>query len=264
MATTIDIPEASTSFRQTLLAAGFDEAAGQWRRGPVAARLEEDWLVFQLPASIAPGHWQPLSLGQPGLWKPSSADEFVFEIPLSLLATVPDDLDDDEYESSANGRVASQLADWAVATLDPAAPIDWHAPEKARVQSWLPSQSLVIQQNSLVRQIVLVCDSWRLALRCVLVPELSASLSPARRAWIEKTLATAQCRWRMTRLGFGGTQQKPTIEAEIDLTACPVVLASQLVLSGREALEAVARRVLPTLSVLCDPAVPCETWESLF
>ena len=202
-----------------------------------------------------------LSLGQAGLWKPVSAEYYAFDLPTSLLGSVPEELDDDQ--GGVNGRAASALADWAVATLDPATSTEhWSAPSEDQVRGWLPSHTLAIQQGTLVRQIVPVCQAGRLALRCVLVPEVSAALSNPRRMRIEKTLAAAQNQWRMTRLGFGGTAGKPTIEAEIDLTACPLGLASHLTRAGRTALEMVSRHQLPTLDALCDPTVHCATWES--
>jgi hypothetical protein len=264
MSTANEIPAApSQAPRQALLAAGFYEEAGRLRRGPLAARLQRDWLIFQVVEGPSTRHLGLLSLGYPGLWKPASPDEYLFELPASLITTAEGELADED-EPARSRRAASQLADWAAATLDAAAPTDWHAPDEALVRTWLASQALTIQQGPLVRQIDLVCQPRRLALRSVLVPEVSASLSAARRAWIEKTLSAAQAQWRMTRLGFGGVVGKPTIEAEIDLTACPLALVGQLSLAAREALEAVSRHLLPTLSVLCDPTVCCETWETLF
>jgi hypothetical protein len=264
MATAMEPPTAPwQAQRRALLAAGFCDEADRLRRGLLAARLERDWLIFEIAAGAATRHLGLLSLGQPGLWKPSTAGDFVFELPASLLAMAQDELGDDDG-LEAEGSVTALLADWAMITLDPAASTDWHAPDEALVRSWLPSESMVIQQGPLLRKFDLVCQPGRFALRSVLVAEVSAALSTARRAWIEKTLAAAQAQWRMARFGFGGIVGQPTIEVEVDLSVCPKALARELLHTARSVLEVVIRHLLPTLDILCDPAVHCETWETLF
>ena len=188
-------------------------------------------------------------------------DTHAFELPASILMGADADPDDDDLPDS---RTAERWGDWAVATLDGSAPEGWQAPDEATVRSWLPAEALTIQCGPLVRQIDLVHQPSRLALRTVLVPGMTGPLSAARCAWTEKTLLAAQGQWRMVRLGFGGKVGKTTIEAECDLSGCPAALCQDLLLTALAALEQVSRQLLPTFTVLTDSNVLCDTWESSF
>ena len=249
----------SQAVSAALEAAGFTRrGTGPLRRGPLTATCQDGWLAFE-PFDVDTLHLPQLSLGKGGLWKPRGLDAYAFEVPLAALGAADVCLDD---EDGAGEQVVEDVAAWCEATLvgEPAA--DWVSPDEDAVSAWLPAEARAVRQGALVRRIELICSPRRLALRAVLVSEVPASLSAARRTWIERKLLFAQRQWRLVRLGFDcGTIDKPAIAAEADLTGCPTAICRELLLASVSALQQVGAHELLTLSVLCDHSVACQAWE---
>lgn len=255
MTMTLSNPSIQTS-PEAFLAAGFEHVgANHYRRGSLAARLDGDWLVFD--ASGAETYHLPrLSLGQLGLWKPQGASGYVFEIPQRAVAAA-----EIEPDAEDGDGIVATLAAWADATLWGTAPQGWQPPAEGDVRSWLPAAALAIQRGPLARQIEVVCEPARWALRSTLVSDVSGQLSAARRASIERQLHFVQRHWRLVRLGFGGSAERPSIAAEVDLTGCPGALARELAAMALAALRQVVGHELLSLVTLANPRATCGAWE---
>jgi hypothetical protein len=109
-----------------------------------------------------------------------------------------------------------------------------------------------------------VNDRRRLAVRFPLVYQTSGQLSAARRSWLQATLAEAQNRWMMARVGYRSAdsdQAMPAICAELDLTGAPEAALECLLKTGVDGLRWVVSWLLWPVGFLSDPSVACSVWE---
>jgi len=205
--------------------------------------------------------WGPL--GKPGLWKTVVAEKAgrarrEFHLPLAALEDA-DAWPDDRQEADDPLRAC---LDWAAATVEGVVPDGWTSPPRGQVEAWIPSGGLVVRSGPLLCQGSLLHEPRRLALSFRLVGELSAEITPARRAWLGCVLADAQSRWRMVRIGMEGAPDRPEVRAEVDWTGAPHGVLEALVPIGLDALRWVVAWSLWSVTFLSDARVTCRAWEA--
>jgi hypothetical protein len=258
----------------SLEACGFRRArrGAGYRRNGLRVTLGHRWLTVQAKAApsgdpAAEQRVEPLGapgLGAPGLWKTvvvgrRGRRKREFHLPLSVLADGEAWAEDGEEAPSP----LQTCLDWAAATLGGEVPPGWVCPPRAEVESWVPPRSLAIQSGPLLRHGTIVCDPSRLALSYPLAGGVPDDLSPARRELLGRVLADAESRWRMVRVGWDGSQDRPAIRAEVDFTGAPKEVLEGLVRAGVDAIRWVVSWSLWSVALLCDTRVACRAWEGL-
>jgi len=224
------------------------------------------WVTVRakVPRNVGPEPptlWGPL--GRPGLWKTVVAEKpgrarREFHLPLAAIeAADPWPGDRDEPEDPLRACL-----DWAAATVEGDVPDGWTSPPREQVEAWIPSRGRVIQSGPLLCHGSLIHEPRRLALSFALAGEVSAEITPARRAWLGRVLADAQSRWRMVRVGMEGEPDRPEVRAEVDWTGAPHGVLEALVPIGLDALRWVVAWSLWSVTFLSDARVTCRAWEA--
>jgi hypothetical protein len=167
------------------------------------------------------------------------------------------DFDDDPTDANSMER----LLGWCTATLAGRAPAGWKAPTADELRTLASAQQWSIQCGPHVRPVDLISTPRRTAMRVTLMDSVSEELSAARRQWLAGLIDAANERRRLVRLGFDGDAQRTSIVAELDFTGCPPQWQATLIPTALAAVQHVTVQLLPTLSLLCDPRVGCDTWE---
>jgi hypothetical protein len=248
---------------EALCAAGFKcRRDGSYRRGPITATRDGIWHTLRAKASRrerADG-----LLGQPGLWKlVRNADgrcERVFDLP--QVDDLPDDAAwADAPDGEDRGESAlSLMLEWAAATADGLVPTNWQPPPAETVRRWAAPADLSVRNGGIVRQVEIIVESDRLALRCRVVG-VPAELPPQRRAWLDRLALDANDRWRLVRLGWDGdgsdssdSSGSSNLIAEVDLTGCPAGVLESVFRAALAALRLVVGWLVRAADFLADPA----------
>jgi hypothetical protein len=112
------------------------------------------------------------------------------------------------------------------------------------LDEWLPAGARTIRHDEVIRQLDILLQPDRLAIRMPLVA-LPDGLPEVRSCWLDRILADAAATWRMVRLGRLEASECSRI-AEIDLTGAPAAMLPALLRSARDTLHWLAGAVLET------------------
>lgn len=193
--------------------------------------------------------------GQPGLWKRvrvGNKIERMFALPASLLdgQGLEEHLEED--------HLAWQAMSWALETAQGRVPSGWLTPDRAVLESWFTREQLTVVSGALLRQGELIAEPDRLALRFPIVPELSAELPAARRAWLRLLLEEAQNQWHLVRCGWLEGPDGTAAVVEVDLTGAPGALHEDLFVTSLEAVRWTVQWLGEPADWLADAAVASE------
>jgi len=220
----------------------------------VIVKPTRQWCVLQTDASPSSGPAND-SLGQPGLWRRGTDDDAVREFHLPLAILGPGRLDEDGIDA------LRACVDWALCTGRGVLPNGWTCPPREAIESCIPDGGLTIQSGPIVRQGELVTASDRLALRFPIVPAVAAALPEARRKWLDRLIAAALQHWRMVRVDWGGTPERPSIEAEVDLSGAPHEVLDRLTPIAVDALRWVVEWLLLPANIVADVRVESDLFN---
>jgi hypothetical protein len=257
------ITRTQASWQTALQALDFQQQrARTYQRDGFVARADRSWLVLARKARA--DHPFRDAADQPGLWKPvphgaAEADHpatWEFALPLRLFQVESVPLDDSSAEDSPRAAV-----EWALASAPGTEPASWTPPPRATVDSWLPEAGLSLQCGPLTRHGALVHQPGRLALRFPLLHEIPRSLTPQRRAWLDRVLLDAQHRWHLVRVVMSGVAGRPAVEAEVDLTGAPAVILAELFALSLDAVRCVVSWLIWPVTFVADPEVACRAWD---
>jgi hypothetical protein len=214
----------------------------------VLVKPTRQWCVLQTDASPGSGPEHD-SLGKPGLWRPGTENDAVREFHLPLAILGPGRLDEDGIDS------LRACVDWALSTGRGVLPAEWTCPPRELIESSIPDGGLTIQSGPIVRQGELVTAGDRLAIRVPIVPVVAAGLPEPRREWLHRLIGAAHRHWRMVRIGWGGTSERPSIEAEINLSGAPHEVLDRLTPIAVDALRWVVEWLLLPANIVADVRV---------
>ncbi len=210
------------------------------------------WYVFEVRAVTAAQMMPAAILGTPGLWKQvpgAQVPSAVFEIPAWVVSVTPEE---DRLDES--GPVDfRKLLDWMLATRSGRVSPGWAVPEKALLEPWLGPSALTVQAKEYVRQVELIQDGPRWALRVPILTQCPEGLPDHRRIALGRLIADVQRRWAMVRFGFCTGSPSGALLAEVDFSGAPH--SGLLFSAGREALRNVASLAVETAEVLANPAI---------
>lgn len=261
----------ATNIADRLEAIGFcPSGARRYERRGLTVSPGRDFWTISAPAKSDEKLLEG-QLGKPGLWKlvdrhsGRGDDEpgWEFHLPAAIVNS-SDLLENPADESGADGDMLAACLTWAETSFAEEVNSAWLPPTTAQLEKWIGKDRLTVQAGPIVRQAVVVNDRRRLAVRFPLVYQTSGQLSAARRSWLQATLAEAQNRWMMARVGYRSAdsdQAMPAICAELDLTGAPEAALECLLKTGVDGLRWVVSWLLWPVGFLSDPSVACSVWE---
>lgn len=221
-----------------------------FRRGTHVVRVGDKWLTIEAPAEAR----RP-RLGDFGFWKQLDAEHDAFDVPATMLADSTSEFDLESADSSL-GR----LTEWLEASRRNDLPTGWTPPEATIVRGIVPASLWSLQVGSYVRTVELDIGPRRFAVRTTLAAA-TESLSRPRVECLRRKLDFENEHRRWVRLGVSDPTDRPAVVAEIDLTGCPLDRLEALVPPALWALRLTADALLPTVVLLTDSHVCCESWE---
>lgn len=264
MTTTVvsESAKATASPEAILRRLGFSRRGSFHRRGELRLEADGEWLSLSRPA---PKGQDPLALvGRPGLWKQvgeGAKGRLLYPLPASVLRGGEEvDFDEDGppgVSDSAPLLEACLLA--VVADMAEEAPENWRPPDEEAVAAWTRDEGLTIQHGSVVRQVEVIREERRLALRTVVVAEVPEDLPVVRRQWLRAALCHAQDSWRLVRAGI--TDQHAAV-AEVDLTGLPAAVIPALFPAGLASLRWMVAGLAETAEFLADPEAASKALDS--
>ena len=233
-----------------------------YRHNGLCVTWDHRWLTVEAKAEAGS---DPLwdQLGKPGLWKPvvppkPKRPRREFHLPLEVLAG--SEFWTDDPEEAADPLRA--CLDWAAATAKCKLPQGWKSPPREQVEAWIPAGGLVVRCGPLLRQGALRYGPNHLGVRFSLAGELSEQISLVRRDWLAQVLADAGNRWRLVRVGFCGSADRPAVQAEVDFSGAPHPVLAGLFRAGLDAIRWVVSWSLWSVGFLSDARVACRSWEA--
>lgn len=252
-------PATPTDWRTPLTELGFtaDRRRAGYRLNGTLFTTVKGWPTLQSSKPITDGDPLRGQLDRPGLWRMVRFEGLTYR--LFEMPPVPAVVVDEDDERSARPDAMSCLT-WALMTAHGTLPGGWQPPPRDEVESWMSRDALTVSVGSALRQGELIHRADRLALRFPIVPRIPATLSPARRGWLEELLTDAQDRWRLVRIGLSGSGSE-TAWAEVDLTGCPGPVLESLFRASLGALRWVVEWLAGSADFLVDPGAKSQALE---
>jgi hypothetical protein len=217
-----------------------------YRRGAYLARLYGGWLSIETQTaehSAAGGE----------AWKPAGPNIDVFELPADVVLSATNAAGEPALDE-AIGR----LTEWYEARRRDELPAGWNPPEAASVRKGTAAELWSLEVGPHLRTIEFDAGPRRAAFRTTLAAA-AEGLSPARCEALARKVAFADRHWRWVRLSTAA--DRPTVTAEIDLAGCPIAWFETLTKPALWALRRTAEHLLPTVAMMTDSRVCCESWE---
>lgn len=224
----------------------------------IIASHNANWISLTTSAPKSRRGTRPGSFDSFGLWKAASADQLVFEVPVPVCQAV-----DEEHTRGLPGVCPRPIAEWVHASLQGEVPPGWTPPSREVVEHWMPPGALTLQLGPLLRQIELILEPSRWALRVAIVPSVPAGLPRSRVRCLQELAADAERQWRLVRVCLVTRPEGSALMAGVDLTGAPH--SEPLFLACLDGLRHVVDWLAETADLLADVTVTLrspEVWQT--
>lgn len=217
-----------------------------------------NWISLTTSAPKSKRGTQPGSFDSFGLWKAGDAGQLLFEVPMPVCEAVAE-----EHTRGLPGVCPRPIAEWVHASLRGELPPDWTPPAREVVEHWIPPGALTLQLGPLLRQVELILEPSRWALRVAIVPSVPPGLPKSRVRCLKELAADAEQQWRLVRVCLVTRPEGSALMAGIDLTGAPH--SEPLFLACLDGLRHVVDWLAETADLLADVTVTLrspEVWQT--
>jgi len=238
---------------------------GTFRSAPAHENLraivtshKANWISLTTSAPKSMRGTRPGSFDSFGLWKAGDAGQLLFEVPMPVCEAVAE-----EHTRGLPGVCPRPIAEWVHASLRGELPPDWTPPARELVELWMAPGALTLQLGPLLRQIELILEPSRWALRVAVVPSVSAELPRSRMRCLQDLAADAQRQWRLVRVCLVKCPEGCSLMAGVDLTGAPH--SEPLFLACLDGLRHVVEWLAEAADLLADVTVTLrspEVWQT--
>jgi hypothetical protein len=226
--------------------------------GAVVTSHNANWISLTTSAPKSKRGTRPGSFDSFGLWKADGAGQLLFEVPVPVCQAV-----DEEHSRGLPGVCPRSIAEWVYASLRGEVPQGWTPPARDLVDLWMPPGALTLQLGPLLRQIELILEPSRWALRVAIVPSVSADLPRSRVRCLQELAVDAEQQWRLVRVCLVKRPEGYSLMAGVDLTGAPH--SEALFLACLDGLRHVVDWLAETADLLADVTVTLrspEVWQT--
>jgi hypothetical protein len=236
----------------------FKPTPGLGNLSAIIASHNANWISLTTSAPKSRRGTRPGSFDSFGLWKTDGAGQLLFEVPVPVCQAV-----DEEHAKGLSGICPRPIAEWVHASLQGEVPPDWTPPARELVELWMAPGALTLQLGPLLRQIELILEPSRWALRVAIVPSVSAELPRSRMRCLQELAADAQQQWRLVRVCLVKRPEGYSLMAGVDLTGAPH--SEPLFLACLDGLRHVVDWLAETADLLADVTLTLrspEVWQT--